>query len=352
MANSLYGSSASSIKQLQQLLNQKGAGLNVDGIWGPKTEAAFQQYGGSLGGSAATTATSGSITTNNKNQFGLNYLTYNSPSDEELYSQAQSALSGEYGAMYTAEEERARKLKASLERALADLEPAQEKRLAALENEYTKVRQQLNDEALKRGMGRSTHFLGMLADSSSEQMAAANEIYEIFRTSMDDINREIYEVERELEINKGMISQKKESALRQYMDQLRDKRDNMILDMVKYNNSVREKELSLTAQLNAAKSTGSGARNAASTSNKTSTTNSATTFTNTILTEWNRLTKAGKIATFDQIGEMVRKQNNSLYQELKKEVEKYKKEGIFAAHNVNYNFYTDTQPQTLYNGPR
>ena len=49
---------------------------------------------------------------------------------------------------------------------------------------------------------------------------------------------------------------------------------------------------------------------------------------------------------------MIRMQNNNLYLELKKEVEQYRKEGIYAAHNKEYNFYVDSPKLGYYTGPR
>jgi len=40
-----YGSKGSEVKKLQKTLNSQGAGLKVDGVWGPKTQAAVEKYG-------------------------------------------------------------------------------------------------------------------------------------------------------------------------------------------------------------------------------------------------------------------------------------------------------------------
>ena len=43
--------SGSDVAEMQRQLNAMGAGLDVDGVWGPKTQAAYEQYmGGSAGG--------------------------------------------------------------------------------------------------------------------------------------------------------------------------------------------------------------------------------------------------------------------------------------------------------------
>ncbi|MFZ5975200.1 MAG: peptidoglycan-binding domain-containing protein [Bacillota bacterium] len=49
-----YGSRGADVKKLQQQLNAYGAGLKVDGIWGPKTQAAYQKYGSKLSSSKTT----------------------------------------------------------------------------------------------------------------------------------------------------------------------------------------------------------------------------------------------------------------------------------------------------------
>ena len=50
------GDRGSAVRKEQERLNALGASLSVDGIWGPKTEAAFKEYGSKEGG---TTTTSG-----------------------------------------------------------------------------------------------------------------------------------------------------------------------------------------------------------------------------------------------------------------------------------------------------
>ncbi|MGI6162030.1 MAG: peptidoglycan-binding domain-containing protein [Christensenellales bacterium] len=40
-----YGSRGGNVKDMQNKLNSYGASLKVDGIWGPKTEAAYQKHG-------------------------------------------------------------------------------------------------------------------------------------------------------------------------------------------------------------------------------------------------------------------------------------------------------------------
>lgn len=57
------GSYSAQTAEIQRQLNAMGAGLSVDGIWGPLTQAAYEKYigGGSSGGSAGSKPTRGEV---------------------------------------------------------------------------------------------------------------------------------------------------------------------------------------------------------------------------------------------------------------------------------------------------
>lgn len=95
------------VAQLQQQLNTQGAGLKVDGVWGPKTDAAYAQYTGAGGYTnpyAALAATpygnpSGYMTTDLNSLYNQVYgilnppsISYSMPSRTELASENAGIL--------------------------------------------------------------------------------------------------------------------------------------------------------------------------------------------------------------------------------------------------------------------
>ena len=336
-----YGKSGDYIKEIQKLLNDKGAGLSVDGVWGDETERAYQQ----LGSITASSSLGGSSVSTRQNSSGLSYYDYTAPSDAQLLERAQAAVSGEYDAMLAAEEEKAHRLTEALQRSISALDPAYQQRLDLLEEQFNETREYLANDALKRGMGRSTHYLGMVDKASDKHLTMVDRINQEYRDQVDVINQEILDVQRDLLSNKGMISAKQQSAMRKYLDQPMEDRDDRILAMVKYNNSVRETELALAAK--ASSSSRSGGGRSSGSSGK-----SSSGYSQSVQTEWARLTKPGKIAFFDQIADELYSKDRSLYNKLKNDVASYRKQGYFAAVNKEYNYYTDTVKPYRYTGPR
>lgn len=119
-----YGSRGEAVKTLQKRLNALGAGLRVDGVWGPKTQAAVETYK-----TKAANANVGAEKTNNV-----------SPRIE--YMQVTPMTSAQKRSM-----------------AEAQIDPAYDKQIRELEQEYARARQDNENEALKRGMSRSSYVL-------------------------------------------------------------------------------------------------------------------------------------------------------------------------------------------------
>ncbi|MBE5780247.1 MAG: hypothetical protein E7328_00270 [Clostridiales bacterium] len=342
MASQYYGKSGDYIKEIQKLLNDKGASISVDGVWGDETEDAYQRLGTVVASAAAKN--SGGISTT-KNSYGLSYYNYDAPTDEELLEQARQAVAGEYDAKLSAEEEKTQRLTDALNRSIGELDPVYQQRLDVLDDQFEEARQYLANNALKRNMGRSTHYLNMVNEANADHLSMVDAINLEYRKEVDAINQEILDLQKELLSNKGVLSAQRQSAMQKYLDQLKSERDDRILAMVKYNNDVRETELSLLAKEKAA---AKSSRSGGSSSSKSS----STSYRETIMNEWNRLTKPGKIAFFDSYGDQIYAKNKSLYDKLKADVATYRKEGYFAAVNPQYNYYLDSEKPYRYTGPR
>ena len=118
-----YGSKGSEVKKLQKTLNSQGAGLKVDGVWGPKTQAAFEKYGTKA--AAKTTAAKASGATPR-----VEYMQYKPITEAKKRAAAK-----------------------------AQTDPAYDAELKELEEGYESARQDNENEALKRGMSRSSYVL-------------------------------------------------------------------------------------------------------------------------------------------------------------------------------------------------
>ena len=129
-----YGSTGSGVKKLQQELNRKGANLKVDGIWGPKTQAAYEKYGVK----AAVAKPSAPKPAVPK------------PAAAKPSVAVPRLEYMQYTPMTEAQKRAAAK---------ADTDPAYDARLRELEKEYASALQDNENEALRRGMSRSSYVL-------------------------------------------------------------------------------------------------------------------------------------------------------------------------------------------------
>lgn len=125
------GSRGSDVKKVQEQLNSQGAGLKLDGIWGPKTEAAYQAYVNSGGnGMNTTTSTYGSYSSPQGYAAPPNLsVGYQMPSEAQLQAMAN-----------------------------AEVNPQYDQALAALEQQYYQGLGDIESNVAARGMGRSSYL--------------------------------------------------------------------------------------------------------------------------------------------------------------------------------------------------
>ena len=87
---------SSQTAEIQRQLNAMGAGLAVDGIWGPLTQAAYEKYMGGSGGGAGNTSGNHVVTGQNGKQQTLNQYgevrNGNNPTRGEVQRAADAAL--------------------------------------------------------------------------------------------------------------------------------------------------------------------------------------------------------------------------------------------------------------------
>lgn len=170
-----WGTRGDLAKEYQQWLNSQGAGLSVDGIWGKKTENAYQQNksafeewlkskdAGASGGDAGTGGT-GTTTTAGINSGDLEALlkkyqtgAYTPRSDEELRAAAEAQYEAEYNANVLAAKQKNEEYQQSINQQIASLQKVLSENQAATQKQY-----ELNGNALQRmltarGLGRSSY---------------------------------------------------------------------------------------------------------------------------------------------------------------------------------------------------
>ncbi len=165
-----YGSRGSEVRNLQKQLNDKGAKLTVDGIWGPKTQSAYKKYGGASVSSTSKNVSSISNNSSNYSAPGLSYISFTPLTDAQKLNLASSQVN-----------------------------PAYDAEMKALESEYKVAKQNNRNDALTRGMSRSSYVMDVsvaldanraesISDLEGERAAQLQSIiYEL--TEKDNENR-------------------------------------------------------------------------------------------------------------------------------------------------------------------
>lgn len=180
--SSNYGQSGDSVKQMQQQLNSQGAGLAVDGIWGPKTEAAYQaSQGGSSGAGSGSSdpGGSGSTTTAGISSSDLEDLLgqYQTPSytpktEQQLRDEAKAQYASQYNAQKLAAEQKNAAYQQSINAQIEALGQQLAENQAETARQYQLNGAQLQRMLTARGMGRST-YAGDVAQNNLNALAGA-----------------------------------------------------------------------------------------------------------------------------------------------------------------------------------
>lgn len=334
MASQYYGSRGTSVKEMQKKLNGMGAGLSVDGIWGKKTEAAYNQLIGAVG----QAGTSGMF----------KRAEYTAPTDDELAQKARAAVSGEYDALETSEKQKSQQLIASLQKAIEGLDPQYQSRLDTLDKYYASSQVDISNQALKRGMGRSSLYLEMLDQNHDELISAKSQANADYRAQMDSYNEEIRNAQSELQQNLGSISARRESEIRKYIDSLTSERDKTAFEMLKYNNEIAQKEAAYYAELMESSSASSGGSGGGSSGRRRSSSKSGSSSSSysSLMSKFNGMSSAAKVSYFDRYAASIKTQNKSAYNAMKAEVDRLRKS------SENKYASSSTKKTTVYAGSR
>lgn len=180
-ASDYWNTRGDTAKMYQAWLNTQGAGLQVDGIWGKKTEAAYQQNKDAFeewlnGGNDKTTTTvpsgdgyygstgSGGTTIAGINSNDLSGLmsqyqdpSYTAKSEAELRAEAEALYNPVYNANVLAANQRNEEYQLAVQQQIEALERALSKSQSETQKSYDLAGQELQRMLTARGMGRSTY---------------------------------------------------------------------------------------------------------------------------------------------------------------------------------------------------
>jgi len=194
-AQSAGYTSVDQVRTLQNDLNKKGAGLTVDGIWGPKTDSAYRRY---ITGTAAesTDYLSGlsellnqKKTASYDNPYAKELLELITPKDDAEYRrQAEAALTGDVNDQLEALAQDMETNNRSYEKSRRDLKEQAEISRRQLDADYAAARADVETAALRRGMGRSSYLTDNLTHLGQQHAGALAQVDSTLARELGDVN--------------------------------------------------------------------------------------------------------------------------------------------------------------------
>lgn len=259
MASIYYGRRGSDIKRYQQQLNQLGAKLSVDGIWGPRTENAYNQYRTQLddyikqasqspkpvavsNAAASNPAQAGSVGGKTPT---LARSVVTPRSKQELEEIARGRYDGQYDRQIAQLRENAQ-IEEQQRREAADALPAEyARRQRELEDTYGRARQSLSDQTLKRGFGRSSYATDLLSQAHAQENEQIARLGEQRDAQQQSLEREIAKLLKDARDQELTLNSERAERIRQAMDELAGEDSKAQQDALRYNNDLALEEYKL-----------------------------------------------------------------------------------------------------------
>ncbi|MDR3263482.1 MAG: hypothetical protein LBT30_04150 [Clostridiales bacterium] len=175
-------------------------------------------------------------------ELGLDKLDYNISSDDELKKTAE-----EIAAKAVKDKYEALKLKNdgeinSLDEYKAALEIKKADDINALKNEIAELKKQADADVLKRGLQRSSIAVGVNERLDGAELAGAEAYTRDYNAGTAAIDKEIIGLKNRFETSVQDLEFDKAYETEQKLNALIKERDALAAEMIKYNNTVTEKE--------------------------------------------------------------------------------------------------------------
>lgn len=270
---------------------------------------------------------------NSLSKKGIKMLTYDAPTDEELYAEASLAAEQDYKAEFDRLFSQTKSKKDLMTQSILDTESDYKTAAEAMEEEYEDAAKSLSEEALSRGLGRSSYALDLQSENLSDKQDSLTALMSDKIQAVNVIQNQIEALEQDFIDNQSYLSSKKEAEIKTTLAKLKAERDDTIREVLEYNNDLimDQKEYELK-KLKAQKSS--------SRTNSTSSNKSDSTSSSALINEYNGLTGAGKLAFFNSNQDVLQsKLDSDTYKSMLREIYDIVEQGVSPASGTSDNYY-------------
>lgn len=187
------------------------------------------------------------------NELKLEKIEYNAPTDDEIYNLAKSYIDQKYTSLQSDEKKKVEDKKTSLSEEIKKAQKNHEDTQKRLDESYKSSQNEIEDQAIKRGIGRSSIVLNELTELENAKNAKKSESEKELSNSVNELSSQIDKLSEELNSSLKSLDMQKAYELSERIETLKNERDKKNLEVLKFNNQVEEKEKAFSKSL--AKST-------------------------------------------------------------------------------------------------
>lgn len=184
-----------------------------------------------------------------KNAYKFDEMEYDGRSDDELRAQAEKDINEKYDlkadALIEENEQKDKALKEKQEEIALNAEKLNE----ATENRYEAAKENASNDAIKRGIARSSIISGILKEYDKEKLTAIENRSATAEKQISDIDDRISELQQGLNASLKKYDMEKAIEINEKLDELKAEREKKNAEVLKYNNQVKQNLLKYADKL-------------------------------------------------------------------------------------------------------
>lgn len=182
-------------------------------------------------------------------KYAFKYAVADDATDEQLGEKAAVEADEKYKKLIDDAQKESENKKNQLESSLKKVEDATKTENAATEAAYEKAKRDAENQALKRGMGRSSVIMELLKEYDARKFDKIESRNKQAEKQIEEIGMQIDGLSAELEKSLKKLDMEKAIEINERIEELKKQRDDKNLEVLKYNNEVSEKVARYNADL-------------------------------------------------------------------------------------------------------
>jgi|GEM_PF-2545246 len=270
----------------------------------------------------------------------LQFMRYDEPTDEKLLklakSQAEKGYKDEFDRLFDSTKSK----KGMMLRAIKDAEKDYSDSTREMNRHFEETGQVLSDEALSRGLGRSSYALDLQMNNQTDKQRSLQKLLDYKVSAVNEVQNQIDSLEKEFLNNQNYLSRKKTEDIQNILTGLKAERDETIRDVIEYNNKIAMQQKNyLLKKLIADRDHAIDKAKLKKRTYSRSSYGKSTGAVSKLLDDWSGLTQSGKLKYYNDNYQAIRGIDYDIYDKIAKEVTYYAKSGVRPSKNKNDNYY-------------